>query len=102
MRQFFSVLGWELSSDADKDKPFSSTFSALGVKFDLTACVEGKLRICNTDSRREELSSRIDGILESQRLSVVEATSLRSRLLFADPQVFGRMAKQSLKIVLWA
>ena len=43
-----------------------------------------------------------DGILESQRLSVVEATSLRSRLLFADPQVFGRMAKQSLKIVLWA
>lgn len=99
VRQFFSVLGWELSSDADKDKPFGVTFAALGVKFDLSACAAGRLLVCNTDSRREELSARITGILESQHLSVVEAMSLRSRLLFAESQIFGRMAKQSLKTI---
>lgn len=50
VRQFFSVLGWEFSSDADKDKPFGVTFAALGVKFDLSACAAGRLLVCNTDS----------------------------------------------------
>lgn len=99
VRQFFSTLGWELSSDAEKDRPFDSSFSALGVRFDLGACGDGRLLVSNTEGRRGELTSCISDILESQRLTVVEATSLRSRLLFAESQIFGRMAKQSLKVI---
>ena len=99
VRQFFSTLGWELSSDAEKDRPFDSSFSALGVRFDLGACGDGRLLVSNTEGRREELTSCMSDILESQKLTVVEATSLRSRLLFAESQIFGRMAKQSLKVI---
>jgi len=91
------VLGWELSWDADKDKPFSVTFAAWGVKFDLSAEPgAGRLLVCNTDSRRGVVCAYI---LESRPLSIVEAMSLRSRLLFAESQIFARMAKQSLKTI---
>ena len=99
VRQFFTTLGWELSSDAEKDRPFHSSFSALGVQFDLSACGEGRLRVSNTESRREELTGCINGIMAAQKLTMVEATSLRSRLLFAESQIFGRIAKQALKVI---
>ena len=42
------------------------------------------------------MGSKIYGIVEADLLSVAEATSLRSRLLFADAQVFGRFAQAAL------
>ena len=98
-RSFFATHGWELSSDGEKDKPYDVVFSALGVKFDLSACGEGRLMVCNTESRHEALSGLINGVLDKQKLTVAEATSLRPRLLFAESQIFGRMARQALKSI---
>ena len=95
VRQFFTTLGWELSLDAEKDRPFHSSFSALGVLFDLSACGEGRLRVSNTVSRREELTGCINDIMAARKLTMVEATSLRSRLLFAESQIFGRKDSQT-------
>lgn len=33
---------------------------------DLSACGEGRLLVCNMESRREELSGLINGVLSSQ------------------------------------
>ena len=96
IRLFFKALGWQLSTDEAKDHAFCSKFQALGVEFDLSTMHLGYFSVGNTPSRKAELSSRIDDILGADLLSVAEATSLRSRLLFADAQVFGRFAKAAL------
>ena len=97
-RQFLATLRWELSSDVEKDNPFV-IFWALCVQFDLSACGDGRLLVGNTESRREELTGFINGVLKNQKLTVAEAISLRSRLLFAESQIFGGIAKQALKTI---
>ena len=99
VKLFFKLLGWTLASDDEKCKPFSTTFTALGVVFDLTEAPAGILRISNTASRKLELSGVIDDVLESKRLSAKAASSLRSRLNFADAQIFGRYAKKALQLL---
>ncbi len=99
VRHLFGALGWELATDTEKDRPFASVFSALGVQFDLSLCAEGKFTIGNTESRKTELSGKISEILESDMLSPQESMSLRSRLLFAESQVYGRVAKMALAMV---
>ena len=96
IRLFFQVLGWHLSTDEAKDVDFSERFQALGVEFDLSCMSEGFFTVGNTPSRKTELREKIGCILEADCLTVAEATSLRSRLLFADAQVFGRFAKSAL------
>ena len=99
IRFLFESLGWELSTGPEKDVPFSSTFAALGVQVDLSGTPEGYFELGNTESRKEELKGRIDGILRSNVLTAAESLSLRSRLLFAESQLFGRFAKSALKVI---
>eukprot|EP00435_Cladocopium_sp_Y103_P074393 s19_g48.t1 len=96
VRLLFQVLGWKLSTDESKDQDFSKIFQALGVEFDLSELRNGFFTVGNTGTRKLELGAKIDAILEADCLSGTEATSLRSRLLFADAQVFGRFAKAAL------
>ena len=96
IRLYFQILGWQLSTDESKDIPFSTKFQALGVEFDLSRMDAGFFTVGNTSARKAELREKIDGILQADKLGVAEATSLRSRLLFADAQVFGRFAKSAL------
>ena len=79
VRSFFSLLG----HDEAKDKGFDSVFGALGVEFDLRQTCVGKLFVGNTDNRKMELSKQITTILTNDFITCREATSLRSRLLFA-------------------
>ena len=57
---------------------------------------QGFFTVSNTESRKTELCSKIDAVINDDILHVADATSLRSRLLFADAQVFGRFAKAAL------
>lgn len=93
----FQVLGMRLSSSERKNHPFSETFSALGVGFDLTKTLQQILMIRNTEDRVADLTSRIDKILESGKIDPKEAKSFRSRLNFADGQLYGRTMASVLK-----
>eukprot|EP00435_Cladocopium_sp_Y103_P032478 s3318_g8.t1 len=95
----FKAMGWVLSEDPDKDKGFSTVFSALGVEFDLSDVGAGVLRVGNTAKRRAELSELVRGFLDADRISVGDAESLRSRLTFAEGQIFGRSAKLALRAI---
>ena len=95
----FQTLGWVLSEDPEKDKGFNSTFTALGVEFDLTQTHAGVLRIGNTQKRRDELAVMVQGFLDADRLTCAESESLRSRLVFAEGQVFGWSAQLALRAV---
>ena len=97
VRLLFDSLGWQLSADDEKDKPFSEVFQALGVEFDMREVSQGCLRVGNTSSRKDELRDRIGMVLQENSLDPRDAESLRSRLLFADAQLFGRFSKMALQ-----
>ena len=96
VRLLFKSLGWSLSLGEDKDKPFANKFQALGVEFDLARVGEGLFTVGNTAARRDELTEKIDDILQADALEPMVAESLRSRLLFAEGQLYGRFAKLAL------
>ena len=97
IRLVFKSLGWALSLGDVKDKPFANKFQALGVEFDLSNVGEGFFSVGNTSARRDELSEKIANILEADELEPAVAESLRSRLLFAEGQLYGRFAKLALQ-----
>ena len=94
-----SALGWVLSADPEKDKGFASCFTAFGVEFDLSETHNGVLRIGNTQRRRDELEALVKGFIKAEKLTCTESESLRSRLNFAEGQVFGRSAKLALQAI---
>ena len=96
VRLFFQMLWWQLSTDESNDVAFASTFQALGVEFNMSCMQDGYFTVGNTSARKAELCEKIERILAEDELQVAEAASLRSRLLFADAQVFGRFAKSAL------
>ena len=99
VRLLFKSLGWKLAEDPEKDLPFAVRFHALGVEFDLTKVCNGVFTVGNTTSRKEELGTRIDAILSNDALEPAVAESMRSRLLFAEAQIYGRHAKIALQTI---
>ena len=99
VRFLFQSLGWELSTGPDKDVPFCEVFSALGVLIDLTGTKDGYFELGNTDGRKQELEQRVVDIVSSDNITPSESLSLRSRLLFAESQIFGRFAKLALRVI---
>ena len=99
VRLLFKTLGWKLSEDPEKDLPFAVRFNALGVEFDLTEVCNGVFAVGNTSSRKDELGVRIDTILSNDELEPAVAESMRSRLLFAEAQIYGRHAKIALQTI---
>ena len=95
----FRTLGWVLSEDPEKDKGFAPCFTALGVEFDMTDTARGILRIGNTQRRRSELEELVRGFIAADKLTCKEAESVRSRLNFAEGQIFGRSAKLALQAI---
>ena len=91
------ILGFALSASDKKNKPFSQVFDALGVSFVLTRSVEGTVQVANTEERKRDLIQRIEDVLVKGRMSGKDAVSLRSRLNFADSQIYGRTSAMMLK-----
>ena len=94
---FFSMLGWETSDE--KGGVFASMARALGVVFDLSDSIHLKIHVCNSESRCKELSASIQDILDKGRFRRAEMETLRGRWIFAESQVFGRLAKKALREV---
>ena len=85
---FFKLLGWATSEE--KDAGFLSIASVLGVCVDLSDTRRGIVSTYNTEARKLELISSIDGLLERGRFGKGELATLRGRLLFAENQIFGK------------
>ena len=87
---FFKLVGWEVSSE--KEAQFGAIARILGVQIDLSESLLGSFTVCNLESRVKELVNTIDDILNRRTLSAAEMRVLRGRLVFAEAQIFGRLA----------
>eukprot|EP00438_Fugacium_kawagutii_P010732 Skav213183 [mRNA] locus=scaffold11:233828:234958:- [translate_table: standard] len=91
----FNLLGWDVSSE--KEASFHSLTKILGIQIDLAESHVGNFKLCNVESRVQDLVSAIDGILAKQTMSTSEMRVLRGRLIFAEAQIFGRLAGKHMK-----
>ena len=92
---FFSILGWELSSD--KLLPYETVCKVLGVQFDFKMSGEGLTVVASTQDRVDELCESIEEILDAGTLKRSDGEKLRGRLLFASGQLFGRKARNLVR-----
>lgn len=93
----FNLLGWKLSSDKLID--YHTICKVLGVEFDLRMSGDGLSLVGNTEERVKELCESLDSILESKVLRRSEGERLRGRLQFASGQLFGRSARNTLRLL---
>ena len=89
-RLLFQLTGWQTSDE--KEGGFDQLSRILGVQIDLTDSHLGAVTVNNVESRVKELVFTIDGILERGHVSSSEMKALRGRLVFAEAQIFGRLA----------
>ena len=93
----FCLLGWRLSSDKLID--YSTMCKVLGVEFDLTMSGAGLAAVSNTAERVRELSEMLGEVVASKVLKRAEGERLRGRLQFASGQLFGRKARNNLRMI---
>jgi hypothetical protein len=86
----FMLLGWRTSDE--KEGGFNAMSRILGVQIDLAEAHLGVAVVHNVESRVRELVSTIDEILGRGTLTMAEMRTLRGRLVFAESQIFGRLA----------
>lgn len=96
---FFKLLGWRHAEDSRKAPPFQAIFGALGVSGNVTVLHRGSVLFDNTGSRKRELLTMINEILELDTLPRAHALRVRGRLQFASGQLFGRIAKGALQAI---
>ena len=84
--RMFGILGWDTKQSGD----FAAEFGALGLVFDLSGTGDGEFCVKNSAGRVQELTARIDEIVQARRITKAEARALRGRLHHARGQTFGR------------
>ena len=92
---YFSVLGWEISSD--KDLSFDFFAKVLGVEICMKSAT--LFDFVNTQERRTELVESINSILSASSCTRKHLSSLKGRLQFAEGQIFGRRSFMRVKLI---
>ena len=93
----FDLLGWKLS--VDKLVDYNTICKVLGVEFDFRMSGAGLTTVNNTADRVRELCEQLDSILELGKLNKGDGERLRGRLQFASGQLFGRSARNNLRVL---
>ncbi|CAE7198396.1 ubiad1 [Symbiodinium natans] len=91
----FRLLGWDVAED--KESVFDSCAKVLGLKFDLSESRLGRITLCNTESRRDEIFEALSDILSSGYLPQKDGERIRGRLQFAENQIAGKIAGTAYK-----
>ena len=95
--QLLKLLGWEFAAEGHKALPYASRFDALGITIDSSQAAEGRLTLCNKESRTQSLSQMMLKILDDGRLEPGMAASLHGQLNFSQGQYMGSPLKPAMK-----
>eukprot|EP00435_Cladocopium_sp_Y103_P061907 s913_g23.t1 len=93
----FTLLGLKYATEGHKCIPFDSKFKTLGLEVDTSNFVEGYALVGHTQSRKDEIGSQLDDVLNEGSLGAKEAERLRGRMIFFEGFTFGRVANSSVK-----
>ena len=91
IESLFDLLGIDFDRDGKKAPPYSPVFQMLGLQVDMTASASRRIMIGHTASRREELSSFLQSILDAGQIEPRTFERLRGRMVFFEGYSFGRV-----------
>eukprot|EP00438_Fugacium_kawagutii_P011611 Skav216067 [mRNA] locus=scaffold389:28036:29832:+ [translate_table: standard] len=95
--RFLKLLGWRSSEKPHKRLPFAESFEALGVLFDLSSSINGKIVVRNKPSRVSQICDEVDAVLAAGSFTPAQATALRGKLQFAETHTFCRALASNLR-----
>ena len=99
VKSLFTILGWNLSKNEKKTKPFHSEFDTLGVVADMTQLPTGTAIFSNKPARVREIGDAILDMVSKRRCPQPLMASIRGRSQYSSAQVFGRMAIGPLHVM---
>ena len=88
----FEALGWQLAMAPEKWKSFAPQFDCLGVTVDLASTPAGITSVSNKKGRVAGIRQQADLLFSKGVLGFKDALSMRSRISYAETQIFGRVA----------
>ncbi len=82
-------------------RPFAQVFASLGVQVDFTRAIERVIGVDNKPGRVDTLAEQIEGLLLANppKVGFKDALSLRSRMVYAEGQLFGRVTATAARIL---
>ena len=89
MEAVLDLLGWKYKESGDKALPFQQVFPSLGVLFDCTQAISGRLEIKDKPGRVEQVLEILSAAAEKGQLTAPAAESLRGKLQYTRSQTFG-------------
>ena len=88
--QVFQILGWKHAVAGKKAKPFSKTFGALGVEYNLEKIHKGHFTVGNKQERLERIGRMISQVATEGKVLQSTAASIHGLLNFASGFTLGK------------
>jgi len=90
VRGFFQLLGWRHAVTGKKAKPFSPTFAALGVEYNLTGIHDSFFTVGNKPERLARMERMTQQVAQEGHVSSAAAASIHGLLNFASGFALGK------------
>ena len=88
--QVFQILGWKHAVAGKKAKPFSKTFGALGVEYNLERIHNGRFTVGNKQERLDRIGRMISQVAAEGKVLQSTAASIHGLLNFASGFTLGK------------
>ena len=89
---FFGLLGWEVAK-GEKQVPFSESFNALGVTFQVGMLHLSMAFVANSAKRTADMIQLLEEVLVDNKLTRKHSEVLRGKLQFVESNLFGKIGK---------
>ena len=99
MEGLLRLLGWRISTGEAKRKPFEKVFVSLGVTVDLSNLRTGKVVVSMKPGRLESIADLVAKVVREQSIDFKQALSIRGKVVFAQGQLFGKIAAPACRIL---
>ena len=96
MEFLLNAVGWKFADTGKKAPPFAASFRVLGVEVNLSQVGSGKLIVANKPERVEHIKQFLCDIMDRQKITSAEASTLHGQLNFAQGQYYGCSLKPGM------
>ena len=96
--RLLKILGWAYKEGGDKDKPYATKFTCLGLQLDLADLErQGAATVTHNPGRLEKVEQAFREVEREGGLRGKAAASLAGQLQFLDSNAYGRLGAPGLK-----
>ena len=99
MESLLKLLGWRIADSEAKRIPFAEAFVSLGVNVNYEQVQAGTILVEHKPGRIAALEAQVAEAVSRGKFGFRDALSVRGRILFAEGQIFNRVAAPILHML---